>query len=91
MPCVVGTFAELMETKDLHEFQAEIGREFLGDSNSPRVLICDLRRGPRAAAFLRLLRRSGGKPPYTLASSDPGSFECLVSRTRAMFLSLKFL
>ena len=90
MPCVIGTFAENLGLNGVQVFQAEIGREFFNDSNSPRVLICNLLRGPAASAFLRLFRRSGGKPPYTLASSDPESFECRVRRTRAMFLSLNF-
>jgi hypothetical protein len=91
MPCVLGIGVEYLEVEDLQTFQTELGREFFNDPNSPRVLICDLRRGPRATAFLRLLRRSGGKPPYTLVSSDPESFECIVRRTRPMFLSLILL
>ena len=90
MPCVLGTSTETLGLGGVQEFQAELGQAFFNDSNSPRVLICDLLRGPAASAFLRLLRRSGGKPPYTLACSDPESFECRVRRTRAMFLSLKF-
>lgn len=86
MPCVLGTFAERLGMTDLQAFRTELGREFFNDPNSPRILICDLRRGLEATAFLRMFRRSGGKPPYTLATSDPESFECLVRRTRSMFL-----
>ena len=74
--------------KDLQESQTKIGREFFNDFNSPRILICDLLRGPGATIFLRLFGCSGGKPPYSLVSSDPGSFECIVCRACSMFLSL---
>lgn len=83
MPCVLGTWAEDLETEDNQEFRAELGQEFFNDPNSPRILICDLRRGAEATAFLRLLRCSGGKPPYT---ADPKSFEGLVRRMHRMFL-----
>jgi len=85
VPCVLATWAEDLQMEDEQEFRTELGREFFSDSNSPRVLICDLLRGPRATAFLRMFRRSGGKPPYTLVSSDQGSFEYIVRRARAMF------
>ncbi len=86
IPCVLVTNAELIAMKDLQESQTKCGREFFNDSNSPRVLICDLLRGPGATAFLHLFRRSGGKPPYSLVSSDPGSFEYIVRRACFMFL-----
>ena len=84
-PCVLVTCAEGISMKDLQDSQTDIGREFFNDSNSPRVLVCDLLLGPGASALLRLLRRSGGKPPYPLVSSDPGSFEYNVRRARSIF------
>lgn len=86
MPCLLGTCTERTGMQDLQEFRTDLGREFFSDPNSPRILFCDLRRGLEAIAFLRLFRRSGGKPPYTFATSDPDSFECLVRRTRPTLL-----
>lgn len=86
MPCVLGTCAEHLEMEGLQEFRTRLGREFFSDPNSSRILICDLRGGPEATAFLCLLRRSGGKPSYTSATSDPESLERRVRRIRPMFL-----
>lgn len=86
MPCVLGTAAEDITPDDLQEFQAELGREVFNDSSSSRVLICDLLWGPPAAALLRLLQSPGGKPSYTVFSSDPQSFESLVRRMPSVFL-----
>jgi len=86
MVCALGTCTDRTAPGDSQEFQAELGREFFNDSQSPRALLCELRWGPCAAALLRLFRRSGGKPPYSLISLDPESFECIVRRTRSLLL-----